>query len=90
MVAARNAGMAVQIYPADYDGLAPNRGANDALLPYVRNANVLKGVNWTNLGGQNINATNPSQTELGYVQTEFGTAVIMADGSVQWRDKPGG
>lgn len=90
MAAARNAGMAAILYASDYDDLLPGRGAHDALMPYVRNASVLSGVNWTNLGGQSIRSGNASQTELGYVQTEFGTAVIMADGSVQWRDKPGG
>jgi hypothetical protein len=88
---AKQAGVAVQIYAADYDGILPGNRAIDALMPYVKNKALLDAVNWTNLGGQSLDRiANPTQTELGYVQTEFGTAVIMADGSVQWRDKPGG
>ena len=88
---AKQAGVAVQIYAADYDGMIPGNRAIDALMPYVKNKALLDAVSWTNLGGQSLDLiANPTQTELGYVQTEFGIAVIMADGSVQWRDKPGG
>jgi hypothetical protein len=91
MSTAKQAGLAVMMYSTDYDDVLPGKRATDALMPYVKNKAILDAVSWTNLGGQSFSSiTNPSQTELGYVQTEFGTAVIMADGSVQWRDKPGG
>ncbi len=85
---AKQAGLSLHIYASDYDGLLPSGDVSGRLMPYVQSKDVLNGISWTNVNGQSLDRMiNPAQTELGYLGTPFGDAVIFADGHVIWRDR---
>lgn len=84
---AKQAGTASAIYAADYDGFLPLSGshARDALMPYLKNRDMLDSVVWTNMTGQNSDKLNdPAGTILGYVLGPGGRAVLYADTHVVW------
>lgn len=85
---AKQAALASMIYSADYDDFLPISGAQatDAVMPYIRSAEILNSVVWTNLSGQKLNGiSDPAAYELGYVPGPGGRAIIYADGHVGWR-----
>lgn len=85
---AKNAGTALQIYTADYDGVLPFSGASakESVMPYIKSAKILDSVIWNNVTGQTLaSISDPAGYELGYVPGPGGRAIIFADGSVGWR-----
>lgn len=83
---AKQAGLALIMYSQDYDEVLPPSG--DVVSPYLKNDDILDGLNYTYGGGPFKDIENPSQTTLGIFPGPGGIAVIYADGHVKWKDKP--
>ena len=77
----------MMIYGSDYDDCLPlANNWQDAVYPYMKNMDLMKGFNYL-LSGQNMTEiSNPAQTVLGIISTEYGEAVAYVDGHVVWRD----
>lgn len=84
---AKQVGTGMMIYSADYDDQLPG-GADisNALLPYLKNRELLK--NFTPLtNGENI-ADWPADKPIGFIEGRHGRALIMPDSSVRWSPFP--
>jgi prepilin-type processing-associated H-X9-DG protein len=89
MVAISNAkqlGLGLMMYAQDNNETFPSGDPNEKISPYLKNPSIFDGFNYTFGGGPLGDITNPSQTELGYVQGDGGRAYLYADGHVRWRD----
>jgi len=86
---ARQAGTGLLMYAADYDNALPGQRANLAALlgPYLQDASALNGFVYTFAGGSLQALINPSATQLGYVDSADGRAVVYSDGHVTWVPK---
>ncbi len=89
MSKAKQIGTGMMIYASDYDDLFPMASNwQDGVSPYIRNNKLTDGFTYL-LNGESVGSfSDPSNQELGLVQTPFGTAVVRVDGSVIWKDRP--
>ena len=86
---AKQAGLALMMYAADYDDMLPGAGdITDQVLPYTKNREILDGFVYTYGGGSMTDIDNPAKTEIGYRMGPNGRAVVYADGHVQWIPNP--
>jgi hypothetical protein len=86
---AKQAGLGLMMYAADYDDMLPGAGdITDQVLPYVKNREILDGFFYTFGGGSMADIENPAQTEIGYRTGPNGRAVVYADGHVKWIPNP--
>lgn len=83
---AKQVGIAMMMYAADYDDDMPLNDAEwkDSVDPYLRDRVMMEGFNYTYQGGNIGKLADPSKTEIGYKDGPGGKAVVYADGSVQW------
>jgi hypothetical protein len=83
---AKQAAVAILIFAADYDGMSPSGNDwKEKLMPYTKNAEILKDFVLL-LPGVNLDKlTKPAETVLGILTTSHGTAVAYADGHVIWK-----
>lgn len=91
MSQAKQMGVAINIYMADYDDFLPlSQGFKDAVMPYVKNESLFDGFVYTRPDGTgNSLEHDPGKTIIGYIQTPFGRAVVRLDSSVVWEpNKP--
>ncbi len=82
---AKQVGLALIIYGADYDDLLPDSNFEEVVMPYIKNREMLGGFTFT-LSGGDLSKVEPD-TEIGYVETPEGRASVRADGSVIWKPK---
>lgn len=82
---AKQVGIAMHIYGTDYDNLLPlENGWQEAVMPYVKDRNLLKGFVFQ-LGGKDLTKfEDPTRTVMGYIEGKNGRAVVYADSSVKW------
>jgi len=87
---AKQVALAALMYSDDYDDNLPNsREFASALLPYIKNGDLLSGFTFSYTGNPNLTSVeNPATTVLGFVQTSFGRAVSYVDGHVKWIPNP--
>ncbi len=88
---AKQAGLGLMMYAQDYDENLPHDPASvkDAIVPYVKNNDVLADFVYTYSGPTNQSKIEkPSETALGYIPSPGGRAVIFADGHVKWEPMP--
>lgn len=87
MVRAKQVGLGLMMYASDNDDeLPPADGLNDRVMPYIKNAEILDGFIYTYKGPPNMNSIDkPSETELGFIRGNGGSAVLYADGHVRWK-----
>lgn len=89
---AKQVGTGIMIYGADYDErVPPKAGFEDAIRPYLKNDDLLKGFVYL-LDGQDLKTLeNPHDVEMGYIPIKGGRAVVYADGHAKIVfDKPPG
>jgi hypothetical protein len=85
---AKQAALAAIMFSADHDNsLPPGLDPMKDLLPYVRNASVLEGFEMVFGGGSLLGVEDPTNTVLGYIQTDYGRAVAYLDGHVKWEEE---
>jgi prepilin-type processing-associated H-X9-DG protein len=83
MSRAKQIGLGLIMYAQDYDGAFPAaEEMRSRLAPYLKDENLADGFVFTYLGGKETNIQNPAETELGYITTAGGRAVLYADGHV--------
>ena len=72
---------------SDYDDKFPSNGTGwqDNVMPYSKDRGVLNAFTSTYSGGDR---SNPSDTDLGYVDGPGGRAVAYLDGHVRWVPNP--
>lgn len=85
MMKAKQVGVALTIYGADYDDLLPNGNFVDSVMPYIKNREMLSGFTFI-LDGGDLTKLKP-EDEMGYIETPDGRAVVRVDGSVVWKPK---
>jgi hypothetical protein len=79
----------IEMFVSDSGGVLPSGDVSARLNPYLSKCELLEAISWTNVNGQPLKGIlNPAATELGYLGTPFGDAVIFADGRVAWRSRP--
>ena len=85
----RDDGLALIMYAADYDDIFPSSQANlsSILDPYLKDSSLLAGFVYTYPGGPISNITDPSNTQIGYVDGGDGRAIVYADGHAKWVPK---
>jgi prepilin-type processing-associated H-X9-DG protein len=83
--AAKQCAMALIMYAADNDDVAPRPHDREKLFPYIKDRSVLDRFVYTFQGGSLDNLKNPSEVEIGYVEGPGGRAIAYADGHVKWR-----
>lgn len=85
IMTAKQAGLALIMFASDNDDNLPAvEGFESKVMPYVRDAQVLKRFVYTN-GNLNISEIkDPAGTVLGHVDGPGGRAVVFADGHVKW------
>ena len=89
MLKARQAGLGLIMYAADNDDTFPSIRDKwiDMLGPYLQSNSVLDGFVYSYPGGPIADIHDPAGTQLGYVDSADGRAVVYADGHVQWSPK---
>ncbi len=84
---AKQAMTAVLMYCQDYDETYP--AASDhlgaAISPYLKNADIVDGLNYTYKGGPLADVESPATTIMGTFTGPGGTVVLYADGHVKWK-----
>ncbi|MFN3729029.1 MAG: hypothetical protein ACK4XJ_04885 [Fimbriimonadaceae bacterium] len=86
---AKQVGLALLMYAADYDDTLLPGSDLEVVLPYVKNRESLDRFVFTFSGTRNMrDIQSPSETVLGYVPGPGGRAIVHADGSVRWRPDP--
>jgi hypothetical protein len=85
----RQAGLALIMFAADMDNNFPSGKSNlySLLGPYLRDSSLLNGFVYTFAGGSGTNL-NPAATQLGYVASSDGKAIVYMDGHSVWQAKP--
>ena len=82
---AKQIGVALMIYSADYDDMLPlNTDWQNSVDPYLKNRDMLNGFNYILNGNDLTKLDNPQNTMLGSFDTPYGRAVVYADGHVKW------
>jgi hypothetical protein len=83
---AKQAGLALIMWAQDHDEKFPTDGdVVGELMPYIKDASIFDGFDYTYDGGALADIASPAETEIGYVAGPGGKAVIYADGHVKWR-----
>lgn len=86
---AKQVGVAIMIYSADFDDVLPSGPLDDKIDPYLKNRALLRGFVYTFSGGDISQIDKPAETELGFMPGPGGRAILYADGHVKWRpDSP--
>ena len=86
---AKWAGVALNIYTADFDDKFPdNVGWRDALRPYLKDENVLRRFVYLGNGQRSTEIEDPSEGVMGYLDTPYGRANVTWDRKVSWVPKP--
>lgn len=81
---AKQVGLAMMMYAADYGGVLPQDAAD--IAPYLRNRDYLDGFVFTARGLSVRNIADPGGTEIGYFPFEGGQRIVVfADGSAKKR-----
>lgn len=82
-------GIALQIYLADHDDKFPDSiGFKDSIGPYLKNLDQLEGFVYT-LNGQLQTSLDMRGTVVGFIDTEYGRAILRPDSNVDWLPKGG-
>ncbi len=82
-------GIALQIYLADYDDKFPDSaGFKDSIAPYLKSLDQLEGFVYT-LNGQLLTSLDLRGTVVGFIDTEYGRAIVRPDSKVDWLPKEG-
>ncbi len=83
---AKQAGLALAMYAQDYDEKFPTGDDfNNKIFPYIKNQDILNSFTYTYGGGLLSAISNPTETELGYVNGPGGKAIVYADGHAKWK-----
>jgi hypothetical protein len=83
---AKQLGLAAHMYAQDHnESLPTGDDINAKLGEYVKNGSIFDGFNYTFSGGPIKDIDSPAETELGFVSSQGGRAVIYVDGHVKWR-----
>lgn len=82
---AKRFALALLMYSADNDDVAPRPGDRDRILPYLKDRSILDQFVYTFPGGSLEGLKNPSEVEIGYMEGPGGRAIAYADGHVKWR-----
>lgn len=86
---AKWAGVALNIYTADFDDKFPDSvGWRDALRPYLKDENVLRRFVYLGNGQRSTEIEDPSEGVMGYVETPYGRATVAWDSRARWVPKP--
>lgn len=83
---AKQVGLGLMMYAQDYDENFPHdpSSVKDAILPYLKNREILADFVYTYTGPTNLNKIDtPSTTPLGYIPVPGGRMVVYADGHVK-------
>lgn len=88
MQKAKMVGTGILIYSADYDDALPlGDGWDKSIFPYLRDSNLTDGFQYMFNGGSLKDIKDPANTEMGRVETQYGSAVVYADGHVKWESQ---
>ena len=72
-------------YAADYDDvLPPGDNWQDRVMPYIRNADLMRGFQYMGAGQNMAQIQNPSETLMGIVVGKYGRVLVFADSSARW------
>lgn len=86
---AKQVGVGMMIYGADYDDYLPLSGDwENSLMPYLKNGELMNGFVYLGNGENLSNLKDPANQVLGYIDTPYGRAIVRMDSSVKWEDKP--
>jgi hypothetical protein len=90
MEQAKQVALGMIMYSNDYDdNFLSNQGNwQSQLEPYLKDANLVDGFNYTFGGGLLGQNADASATQLGYFDGPGGRAVVYADGHVVWQPQP--
>ncbi|MFW5696956.1 MAG: hypothetical protein ACOCX1_00170 [Fimbriimonadaceae bacterium] len=82
---AKMSSLATLMYSGDYDDSLPMaHNFTEAVLPYTKNMSVLEGFDYLLDSAPAPTFGDPADTVMGTVETPFGRAEAMLDGSVRW------
>ena len=85
----KQAALALIIFASDMDGVLPGQeGWDSKVLPYSKDADLLKNFNYTFRGGNMAGVESPATTEMGFTVGPGGRAVAYVDGHVVWVPNP--
>lgn len=86
---AKQMGLGMLMYAADYDDVLPASFDPNAIAPYLKNNQIMDGFVYTFGGGDLGKFDGPlASTEMGYVPGPGGRAVVYLDGHVKWVADP--
>jgi len=86
---AKTVGIALMLYAADWDDVMPGQeNWQTDVLPYTKDAELLKEFNYTFRGGNIAEIKNPESIEMGFVLGPNGRAVVYLDGHTKWVSNP--
>ncbi len=89
MTRGKTIGTALQIYLATHGDKFPNAGTfYDDILPFVRNAGLLRDFTYS-LNGHDLNDLRITGDSCGFIETNYGRAIVMVDSSVKWIPRGG-
>ena len=83
---AKQVALALLMYSNDYDDNYVSNAGNwqNQIEPYIKNMEMLDGINLTFPGGSALSVENPAETVMGFLEGPGGRAVAYADGHVRW------
>ena len=85
----KQAALALILYASDMDDVFPGQeGWDTKVLPYSKDADLLKNFNYTFRGGNISGIESPATTEMGFTVGPGGRAVAYVDGHVKWIPNP--
>lgn len=91
MQQAKDVAIGIILFSADNDdNFPPTTGWQDAVLPYLKNRDLLNGFEFTPPAGitNTTKMDDPANTPIGKIRGRFGTAIARGDGSIRWVKNP--
>jgi hypothetical protein len=76
--------LAAMMYSADNDDMLPSGNIESVLMPYTKNEELFKGVQWVFPGGSQREIEKPAETPIAHLDLPWGRATAYADGHVTW------
>lgn len=88
---AKQVGIAMMIYATDCDDqLPPSANWQEVLYPYMRSKSLSEGFIYLMNGDNLSKLEDPTKAKVGYIEGQYGRAIVFGDSHVIWepRKKP--
>lgn len=83
-------GVGMMIYSADNDDKLPTNGDwSTVIKPYLKDDSLQRDFNYMLDGQSLVDMDDPAGTVLGFIETNYGRAIVYADSHVKWQNRGG-